>query len=280
MSSLITIYKTMKTFVIIFIVIILAIGIIYLIDKYNPKKYKPLILVALWGLSIYLGYILIVSVYGKINFNELKEKRYKVVIENLKDIRDAELAHRTVTGQFQGNWDSLVKFIENEKFTITQRRDSTIIDKELTRLYGVDTTKEIVIVDTLDFVSVKDSLFGADPRYKTMMNVPGLDPVKFDKWVNSLPSTTKNQKDFKSLMKNGKKFELKAGLLDQNGINIPVFEASVSKRALLFDQEKNFVDLESEVKSVEGVNGPTVKVGSMDEINTNGNWPKNYSTEQ
>jgi len=270
----------MKTFVIIFIVIILAIGIIYLIDKYNPKKYKPLILVALWGLSIYLGYILIVSVYGKINFNELKEKRYKVVIENLKDIRDAELAHRTVTGLFQGNWDSLVKFIENEKFTITQRRDSTIIDKELTRLYGVDTTKEIVIVDTLDFVSVKDSLFGVDPRYKTMMNVPGLDPVKFDKWVNSLPSTTKNQKDFKSLMKNGKKFELKAGLLDQNGINIPVFEASVSKRALLFDQEKNFVDLESEVKSVEGVNGPSLKVGSMDEINTNGNWPKNYSTEQ
>ena len=270
----------MKTFVIIFVVIILAIGIIYLIDKYNPKKYKPLILVALWGLSIYLGYILIVSVYGKINFNELKEKRYKVVIENLKDIRDAELAHRTVTGLFQGNWDSLVKFIENEKFTITQRRDSTIIDKELTRLYGVDTTKEIVIVDTLDFVSVKDSLFGVDPRYKTMMNIPGLDPVKFDKWVNSLPSGTKSQKDFKSLMKNGKKFELKAGLLDQNGIKIPVFEASVSKKVLLFDQEKNFVDLESEVKSVEGVNGPSLKVGSMDEINTNGNWPKNYSTEQ
>jgi len=113
-----------------------------------------------------------------------------------------------------------------------------------------------------------------------MMNIPGLDPVKFDKWVNSLPSGTKSQKDFKSLMKNGKKFELKAGLLDQNGIKIPVFEASVSKKVLLFDQEKNFVDLESEVKSVEGVNGPSLKVGSMDEINTNGNWPKNYSTEQ
>ena len=72
-----------------------------------------------------------------------------MVIENLKDIRDSELAHRTVTGQFQANWDSLVKFIETEKFTITQRRDSTIIDKELTRLYGVDTTKDIVIIDTL-----------------------------------------------------------------------------------------------------------------------------------
>jgi hypothetical protein len=48
----------------------------------------------------------------------------------------------------------------------------------------------------------------------------------------------------------------------------------------LFDQDKNLVDLESEVKSVEGVNGPTLKVGSMDEVNTNGNWPKNYSKDQ
>ena len=244
----------MKSFVIIILAIILAIVIIYLIDKYNPKKYKPLILVGLYGLSFYLAYILIFSIYGKINFNKLKEKRYKVVIENLKDIRDSELAHRTVTGQFQANWDSLVKFIETEKFTITQRRDSTIIDEKLTRLYGVDTTKEIVIIDTLDFVSVKDSLFGADPRYKTMMNIPTLE--------------------------DGQKFELKAGLLEQNGVNIPVFEASVSKKVLLFDQDKNFVDLECEVKSVEGVNGPSLKVGSMDEINTNGNWPKNYSKEQ
>jgi hypothetical protein len=244
----------MNSFVIIIIAIIFAIGIIYLIDKYNPKKYKPLILVGLWGLCIYLTYILIFSIYGKINFNKIKEQRYKVVIENLKDIRDSELAHKTVTGVFQANWDSLVKFIETEKFTITQRRDSTIIDKKLTRLYGVDTTKEIVIIDTLDFVSVKDSLFGADPRYKKMMYIPTLE--------------------------DGQKFELKAGLLEQNGINIPVFEASVSKKILLFDQDKNFVDLESEVKSVEGVNGPTLKVGSMDEINTNGNWPKNYSKEQ
>ena len=88
MSSLLTNYKNMNSFVIIIIAIIFAIGIIYLIDKYNPKKYKPLILVGLWGLSIYLVYILIFSIYGKINFNKIKEQRYKVVIENLKDIRD------------------------------------------------------------------------------------------------------------------------------------------------------------------------------------------------
>ena len=244
----------MIIFILIVAVILMTVGIVYLIDKYVPKKYKPFILVGLWALIIYLGYITFMSIYGEIQFNQLKEKRYKVVIENLKDIRDSELAHRTVTGQFEGNWDSLVKFIETEKFTITQRRDSTVIDKELTRIYGVDTTKDIVIIDTLGFVPVKDSLFGADSRYKTMMNIPTLN--------------------------DGQKFELKAGLLEQNGVNIPVFEASVSKKILLFDQDDNLVDLESEVKSVEGVNGPTLKVGSMDEVNTNGNWPKNYSKDQ
>ena len=51
------------------------------------------------------------------------------------------------------------------------------------------------------------------------------------------------------------------------------------KNVILFDQDKNLVDLESEVVSVEGVNGPTLKVGSMEEVNTNGNWPKNYSEQ-
>ena len=138
------------------LVIVLTIVIVYLIDKSVPKKYKSYILLGLWTLIIYLGYITFMSVYGEIKFNELKEKRYKVVIENLKDIRDAELAHRSVTGKFQGNWDTLVKFIENEKFTITQRRDSTVIDKELTRLYGVDTTKDIVIIDTLGYQKVSE----------------------------------------------------------------------------------------------------------------------------
>lgn len=235
-------------------VILLTILIVWAIDKFIPKKFKSLILIGLWAIIIFLGYITFMSVYGEIQFNQLKEKRYKVVIENLKDIRDAQLAHKTVTGQFQNNWDSLVRFIENEKFTITQRRDSTVIDEVLTRRYGVDTTKDIVIVDTLGYVPVKDSLFGADPRYKTMMNVPVGKPDE--------------------------KFKLQTGVINQNNINIPVFEASVEKDILLYDQDKNLVKKEKEVVSVEGVNGPTLKVGSMEEVNTNGNWPKNYSKEQ
>ena len=79
---------------------------------------------------------------------------------------------------------------------------------------------------------------------------------------------------------NNEKFKLQIGFVEQNNINIPVFEASVDKQILLYDQDPNLVKKEKEVVSVEGVNGPTLKVGSMEEVNTNGNWPKNYSSEQ
>jgi hypothetical protein len=233
--------------------IILTVGIVWLIDKFVPKKAKPILNILLWILIVFLGYLTFDSVYGEIKFNQLKEKRYAVVIESLKDIRDAQLAHRTVTGKFSNNFDELVKFVDTAKFTITQRKDSTILDEEMTKRFGgVETFKDIVVIDTLGFVPVKDSLFGADTRYKTMMNVP--------------------------IGKEGAKFELKAGKLADE--DIAVFEASVDKEIILYDQDKNLVNKEKQVVSVDGVNGPTLKVGSMDEVNTNGNWPKNYSKEQ
>ena len=71
-------------------------------------------------------------------------------------------------------------------------------DKEMTKRYGgVKTYKDIVIVDTLGFVSVKDSLFGYDERYQIMMNVPFAE-------------------------NEDAKFDLDAGFLNQNGILIMI----------------------------------------------------------
>ena len=57
------------------------------------------------------------------------------------------------------------------------------------------------------------------------------------------------------------------------------FEAKVSKKVILHDQSINLILKENQVQSVDGVNGPSLKIGSMNEINTNGNWPKNYSKD-
>ena len=241
--------------VLLFLSPFIAIGILFYVKTRMQDKHRPYVLGSLWFLTLVFASLLFTSIYDEIKFDEVKNERYQFVIKNLKDIRDTQLAHRTVNGVFQDNWDSLVKFIEIDSFTITQRRDSSVLDKEMTKRYGgVKTYKDIVIVDTLGFVSVKDSLFGFDDRYINMMYVP------FSK-------------------DNMTKFKLDAGFLNQNGIDIPVFQAFVKKRVILHDQPVSLVLKENQVQSVDGVNGPTLKIGSMNEVNTNGNWPKNYTKD-
>ncbi|MFS4481446.1 hypothetical protein ACKGJY_00380 [Hyunsoonleella sp. 2307UL5-6] len=236
-------------------VILVTIGLVKLIDKFIPSKLRPVLMLVLWIGIFALGYLTFMSIYNPILFNQEKEKRYAEVIKSLEDIREAQLAHKTVTGKFEGNWDNLVKFIDTAEFTLTQRRDSSIIDKEANKRFGLTTmTKDVVIIDTLGTRSVKDSIFKNSDRYKTMMNVP--------------------------VGEAGAKFKLQAGYLEQNDINIPVFEASVKKDIILFDQPKELVMQENQVLSVEAVNGDEIKVGSMDEIKTIGNWPKTYGTKK
>ena len=210
---------------------------------------KIVIQLVLWAVIGLLAYLVFQSIYGPVEFNKVKERRYAMVIENLKDIRDAQLAHKEVIGDYAPSFDSLVRFIDTAQFTITQRRDTTFLDEEYRRTYGVDKYKEAVVIDTLGYASVKDSLF-KNNEYKTMMNVPikGVDA----------------------------KFQMESGYVNKNDLKLPVFEAKVAKSVILSDQDKDLLAQENEVVSVDGVNGRFLKVGSLNDVNTNGNWPKNY----
>jgi len=211
--------------------------------------------ILLWLVIIFLAYLTFNAVYEPLQFNKVKEKRYTKVIKNLKDIRNAELAHQEVTGQFQGDWDKLVRFVDTAEFAITQRRDTTLLDEEYKKTYGVDQYIEKVIVDTLGFVPVKDSLFkGNEERYRTMMNVPieGVDA----------------------------KFELEAGTITKGDNKIPVFEAKVAKAVVLSDQDKTLILQENEVQSVDDVNGRYISVGSMTEVSTSGNGFDRYGGDK
>ena len=113
--------------------------------------------------------------------------------------------------------------------------------------------REVIVIDTLGFASVKDSLFKGSDRYKYMMNIP-----------------VKGQE--------GTRFTLKTDILDNNGYRLPVFEVKVSKDVILYDQDKYLVAIEKEVVSVDGVNGPEITLGSLTEVSTSGNWPTTYDS--
>lgn len=236
--------------------ILLTFGIVWLIDKFIPTKIKPVLLIVFWLLIAFLGYNTFMSVYEPIQFNKIKEKRYKSVISKLIDIRDAQLAHRDIRGKYTNNFDSLVKFIEYGRYTITQQRDSSVLDEEMTKRYGgVEMYKEITVIDTLGYVKVKDSLFKDSDRYKTMINVPE--------------------------GKEGAKFTINAGVIGEDGKRkMQVFEAFVKKSDILYDQSKDLITQENQVVSVDGVNGDALRVGSMNEVKTVGNWPKTYGDNE
>ncbi len=207
---------------------------------------KTGIQIALWIGSAILAYLIYQSINGPIEFAKVKQERYAKVIASLKDIRSAQEAYKTVNGKYANDFNTLVSFVDSGRYTITSQKDSsfTRFDKRL----NIDMPVDTVVIDTLGFVSVKDSLFKKDDRFKTMMNVPGTD----------------------------KKFEMKAAIIDKSGYKAPVFEAKVAKRDILGDQPEDLIKQETAKVSVEEVNGTHISVGSLTQVSTSGNWPPIY----
>ncbi|MBT8280746.1 MAG: hypothetical protein KJO16_04150 [Muriicola sp.] len=209
---------------------------------------KIILQVVLWIICIVLGYLIYRSVTGPIEFKKIKQERFNKVISVMKDIRNSQEAYKTVNGKFANDFNSLIAFVDTGKYTITQRRDSSYM--EFDKTYGIDLLREVTITDTLGFVSVKDSLFKGDDRFKSMMTVP--------------------------YAQNGEKFEMKADIIEKSGYQAPVFEVKVKKDIILYDQPKDLLSRENAQISVEEVNGSEIKVGSLTEVSTNGNWPPVY----
>ena len=209
---------------------------------------KTIIQIVLWVGCIALGYFIYNSITGPIKLIEVKEERYAQVVAKLKDIRNSQEAYKTVNGKYANDFNSLIRFIDTGKYVITQQRDSSFM--EFDKAYGIDMLREMKIIDTLGFVSVKDSLFKTDNRYKNLMDVP--------------------------TAANGEKFTMKSDFIEKSGYKAPVFEAKVDKEIVLYDQPKDLLAREKAALSVEEVNGASIRVGSLDEVSTSGNWPPIY----
>tara|TARA_B100000963_G_scaffold361304_1_gene396058 strand:- start:44669 stop:45313 length:645 start_codon:yes stop_codon:yes gene_type:complete len=206
----------------------------------------------LWLLIFFFSYQIYDSINGPINFNNVKNERYKKVINRLKDIRVSQIAHKDVKGYYANNFDSLINFIDNGIFTLIEKRDSSYLEYD--RTYRIDMLKEVIVIDTLGFVSVKDSLFKMNNDYKMMSKIP-IEGVE-------------------------ENFTINAEIIDKNGYNVPVFEVKVSKDIVLFDQDTDLLKEENETISVDGVNGSDIVLGSLTEVSVNGNWPTIFDATQ
>jgi hypothetical protein len=234
----------MTTFFIILAAIVVTALLAYAVVNYIPRKLHWIISVILIVLAIFLVYKINFEITKPIKFNKEKKVRYAKVIKVLKVLRDAEVAHKKVTGTYTSKGEDLISFIDTAQFALTQ-----IKNVPKTIHIGGGITKEIEerVVDTVGYEPVKDLFVGKD--YKNMLQIPGTD----------------------------QQFKIETGTIEKFGtIKTPVFEIKVSKDLILKGMDYNLVKQEKEAIGGEEIKGAFLKVGSLGEVSEDGNWPPFY----
>ena len=203
---------------------------------------------ALFAVACVCAYFVYHAIMEPVRFDKQRDERYKAAVAKLIQIRDAEIAYKTINGRFTGDFQTLFQFLDTAAFVLTSRRDTAfqVYDK----VYRIDKQVDSVIVDTLGFQSVKDSLF-PDYDYHQLETVP---------------------------FTQGAKFELKAGRLEKNAMLNPVFYARVNKRVLLSGLDAQRIE-EDIIAPTVAVQGAYLQVGDLKKVTTSGNWPKNLEPD-
>ena len=210
------------------------------------KGLSIVINIVLFAIIVLLAVQVVKSIQAPIKFNTEQKMREAKVVERLIDIRNAEVLYKNANNKYTDSFDSLIMFCQTAEIPIV----NIIPDP-------TDTTFTRTINDTLGFVKVVDSLSAGRANF----NINELKFVPF-----SSPTTN---------------FELEAGFIPRNGINIPVFEARTPYEVYLATPGAAFSEKEwnqrvnnakAEKESINRYAG--LKVGSMEEATTDGNWEK------
>ena len=206
------------------------------------KKGTSIIInIALFAVVVLLAIKVIQSIQAPIKFGNEQKDREKEVVQRLMDIRDAEIQYKQANRKYTASFDTLIQFCQNAEIPIV----NIVPDP-------TDTTFTRTINDTIGMISVMDSLFGEAKR--PGFNINDLRIVPF-----SNPDT---------------EFEIEAGMIIRSGsIQVPVFEVRTPYEVYLNGMDQQRVNnAKAEKESINRYAG--LKVGSMEEASTDGNWEK------
>ena len=211
------------------------------------KGLSIVINIILFAVILFVAWQVVKSIKAPIKFNNEQKMREAKVVERLIDIRNAEVLYKNANNKYTKSFDTLISFCQTAEIPIV----NIIPDP-------TDTTFTRTINDTIDYIKVMDSLKGK----RTEFNINELSFVPY-----SEPK---------------QKFELEAGTISRNGIEIPVFEARTPYEVYLANpgaadfSEKEWNQRRDNAKAEkESINRYAgLRVGSMEEATTDGNWEK------
>jgi hypothetical protein len=183
---------------------------------------------------IVLGYFVYNSISTPLKFEQELSSRNGFVIAKLKDIRTAQNLFKTLHRRYTSSFDTLIQFIRDGKIPEVKM----VPDPK-------DTTNTRTITDTIGFVSILDSIF-AKKDYK----LEELSWIPFSE---------------------GEKYTLQAGKINKGGVDVAVFEVTAPME--MYTKGLNQQLVINRVQELKDKNRfPGLKVGSMFEASTDGNW--------
>ncbi|MBE6250232.1 MAG: hypothetical protein E7111_01100 [Bacteroidales bacterium] len=217
---------------------------------------------------VLLVWLTVQSVMEPVNFNKHRAYRENVAIQQLKDIRDLQVAYKNVNGRYASTLDSLKLFYNEGKMKVVMSvgsKDDSLamantdkfkkkfrnlkgekLNEKLHELYLAGENNLVFSITTE--IPVKDTLFLG----RTDFNVEELAIIPFSKGDSVLMEST---------------------IKTVSGVKVPLFEASMPFKSLLkgIEPEQLRINLDAEREDQGRYKG--LQVGSISAPNNNaGNW--------
>lgn len=227
------------------------------------KTLKTILSIVLLFCIVGLVYLIYDSIMQPVRFNKDEAAREKVAIQQLKDIRDLQVAFKSVNNRFTASFDTLKQFYKSGKMTVLmqvgsmddslavahtnaiRKANKGINDAGLYKLYQ-EGDKNLVF-SIQNKIDVKDTLFTRRQDF----NIETIDLIPFS---------------------DGEKIEMDAIVKKVSGVDVPLFEAKLPYKLLLKGLDNQLrINLDADRRNQGRYEG--LQVGSISAPNNNaGNW--------
>ena len=194
----------------------------------------------LWPVIIILAWLVYRSPISLKEFQEETNYRKSAVIQDLKDIRTAQIAFKDKYRVYAGDFNSLLSFVKNDSLAVVkaigETPDSLTEDQAL--LAGI-ISRDTVFIPVYQTIYNQDYLDTRDSRF----------PFDLEK-LSMVPFSDET-------------FNIESGNIEKGKVVVQVFEVSTTFGTFLngLDATNKGIDLDN-----------TLRVGSMSDASINGNW--------
>jgi len=244
------------------LIAVAALATPYVLSRLQASHYR-IMMIAGTVVAVWLGYEVFYSVDEEIQFRELKTQVDAETIQALKDIRDAQEAHRQIYGVFCDDFDSLQRFIYEPVMPVSFNMGSfndTLPESKSAEMGLILTRAELPAVaeemglseeELIDLIAADSTTYKVrDVIYTTFYNENFTPEIRSAK---RLPRVAIDSLWFNPL--SGERFRLEIDSVESGGV---LQSTILVKDPTPFGREK--------------VKKDTLRFGSLTEAHTDGNW--------